>query len=205
MPAVKSKSAQGLPDAMIPKPVLLNCWKHHLDFIVSKINEFSSREDLPVLKDALLKIGKSTTDLYSGKISPARAARIAIDLLKKNGFFSSPNYIDWISGKVNLYRSMIYPDRSVWVFRIGIDPGRYIHIHPGRGAPHTRRVKASVLKTAICVWIDSRSSGENPWNMDCINRVRKKYLGLSPVKNFNPDTELGKMLSLIESRFNTFR
>ena len=40
-------------------------------------------------------------------------------------------------------------DGSVWTLRLGVADGRYVHLHPGRHTPHTVRVNAATLKTAV--------------------------------------------------------
>ena len=184
---------------LIPKPVLLNCWKHHLQFIAGKINEQVNSNKLFKLNEALLKIGNSTLDLYCGNISPGEVAKFSLHFLNKSGYYSFENYKKWITESKQGYRSASLPDRSVWIFRIGDDPERYIHIHPGRNVPNTIRVKATVLKIAICAISESKISECDPSSIECINRVRKKYLDLAPSKNIRTGSALSKIITLIKS------
>lgn len=186
-------------DPQIPKPVLLNCWKHHLDYIINEIKSYSL-DDLPgKLKDDLLNIGNSTTDLYTGKISPAEAAKISIELLKKKKLYNKDIYVKWILDSEDQYRTMKFPDQSVWIFKIGNNHERYIHIHPGRYVPLTLRVKATVLKSVIGTMVLLRSSNERQDLLTTINRARKTFIGLSPVKSLKPGSELDKLIKMFES------
>ena len=187
-------------DPQIPKPVLLNCWKHHLGFIIGQINSYKSSGLPEQLKNDLLNIGNSTTDLYTGNISPADAAKIAIDILKKNKRYRQDIYEKWVLDSKDQYRTLEFPDRSVWIFKIGNDHERYIHIHPGRYVPFTLRVKATVLKSVIGTMVLSRLSHEGYDLLDTINRARKSFIGLSPVKSLKPGSELDKLIKIFESR-----
>ena len=145
-------------EPLIPKPVLLNCWKHHLGFIINEINSYRPDEIPDKLKADLLNIGNSTTDLYTGEISPPEAAKIAVGLLKKDGLYQKDIYEKWIHDSEDQYQTMEFPDQSVWIFKIGNSHERYIHIHPGRYVPHTLRVKATILKSVISTIVLSRLS-----------------------------------------------
>jgi hypothetical protein len=186
-------------DSLIPKPVLLNCWKHHLGYIIDQIRSYSNDGVPEKLKTDLLNIGNSTTDLYTGKISPDEAGYSAIRFLKKSGKYEMVKYKKWIRESEKEYRCEKFPDNSVWIFKLGNDRERYIHIHPGRYVPETLRVKASVLKISIASMIEARIHHFNPMSLECINHVRKTYLDLSPVKNIRKDSELYKILTLILS------
>ena len=186
-------------EPFIPKPVLLNCWKHHLGFIIHQINTYQSG-DLPgKLKADLLNIGNSTTDLYTGTISPAEAAKIAIRLLKKKKLYRQDIYENWILGSEDRYRTMEFPDRSVWILKFGDNHERYIHIHPGRYVPNTLRVKATILKSVIGAMVLSRITWVRPGQLKTINQARKTFIGLSPVKSLRPGSELDKLLRIFES------
>jgi hypothetical protein len=93
-------------------------------------------------------------------------------------------------------------DGSRWVLRLGDETGRYVHVHPARRAPHTRRVRANVLKTAILVPADAAVHGGDPFDIARINQVRGQYLGLSPIIKLEPDEGLGAMLMELAGKGN---
>lgn len=183
----------------IPEPVLLNCWKHHLPFIIERIRAYRGPQQLENLKKNLPNIGNSITDIYTGEIKPAEVARIAISIMRKGKHFSYNNYLQWIQQSKGRYRSQKFYDGSVWIFRIGEDRVRYIHIHPGRNTPFAFRVKATILKTAICTMIESKINHRKPESSDCINYVRQNYLNMAPFKTIKPESELMKLIGLMRS------
>ena len=189
-------------DPQIPKPVLLNCWKHHLGFIINEINSYKLEELPGKLSADLLNIGNSTTDLYTGNITPAKAAKIAIDLLQKKGVYPQDIYEKWILDSMDKYRTVKFPDQSVWVFRIGNNHERYLHIHPGRYVPFTLRVKATVLKSVIGTMVLLRLSDERQELFTTVNQARKTFIGLSPVKSLKRGSELDKLLRIFDSRIS---
>jgi hypothetical protein len=83
------------------------------------------------------------------------------------------------------------------VLRLGEQENRYVHIHPGRYATHTIRVKAGTLKTAIAVSIWKKKFNCTEITLALVNRVRKEILYTSPVKSFSADEGLGKLIQLI--------
>jgi hypothetical protein len=184
----------------IPEPVLLNCWKHHLGFIIDRIRDYNSKIFLNNLKEDLLNIGNSTTDLYTGNIDPYESASLAINEIRKMGFLDTDKFKQWINETPEAYRCYKYPDESVWVFRIGTESARYIHIHPGRNVPHTLRVKATILKTAIGAVTLARINQADPFSLPVINEARESLAGLSPVKSILPGSEFVKILEIIFKR-----
>ncbi|HLF33230.1 MAG TPA: hypothetical protein VI583_03265 [Cyclobacteriaceae bacterium] len=187
----------------IPEPVLLNCWKHHLGFIIDRIREYKSETQLKKLKSDLLNIGNSTTDLYTGQIGSMAAAELALGEIHKNGIFFKDQYVKWIRDSAESYKCREFPDGSVWVFRIGDEPERYVHIHPGRNVPHTLRVKANVLKSVIGAMVLSRIFDENPHALSTLNNARRILTGLSPVKTIQSDSEFSKMLEVFSARIHS--
>jgi hypothetical protein len=78
--------------------------------------------------------------------------------------------------------------------------GRYVHVHPGRWAPQTRRVRANVLKTAVLVLADAARHGSDPLDLARINHLRTSYLGLSPLgRALDGEQGLGEVLDLLRS------
>jgi len=178
----------------IPKPILFNCWKHHQEFIMGEIRKMKVSKDLSVLKDQLKKIGDSTTDLYVGHLNLDRIATTALSFLEQKNIINKEAYLKWIKESSEEYRTVPFPDESVWVFKIGIEEGKYVHIHPGRKVPHTLRAKANVLKTAIAVNAKAFLDQSNPLDIELINWVRKDLINLDPIKFVTLNQELGRII-----------
>jgi hypothetical protein len=121
-------------------------------------------------------------------------AAFTISFLKKDKLENESEYLDWIRKSSDQYRILPFPDQCIWVFKIGVEPGRHVHIHPGRNVPHTVRAKANVLKTAIAVnakaWLDE----SNPLRIENINTVREDLIRLEPIKFVTMNQELGRLI-----------
>jgi hypothetical protein len=178
----------------MPEPVLFNCWKHHQGFIMCEIGKMEDSDDLSDLKNHLKKIGDSTTDLYVGKLNLEHIAAATLSFLDQNKIKHEKAYLEWIKESPDEYKTSPFPDGSVWVFKIGLEKGRYVHIHPGRRVPHTIRTKANVLKTAIAVNAKSVIDGSNPLDIESINQVRKDMINLDPIKFVTMNQELGRVI-----------
>lgn len=183
----------------IPPPISLNCWKHHTGFIKEQIGLSSKKSDLEKLKKNLLKTGESQMDLYYGECSPNEISEQIIKQLEKNNRLSAENYNYWLYENETDYQSLTISDKSVWILRLGENKKRYVHIHPGRYSPHTRRVKAITLKTAIFTLCYEKISGTRTDTIEIINYVREKYLNQPPLKEMSDASGIGRLLSLFQS------
>lgn len=188
-----------------PEPLLFNCWKHHEGFLLNIINMVKSLNDLEDLKEDLKKIGNSTTDLYTGKLSLLEISKTVLDYLLGKDLLKKEIYFTWIDESGEEYRTLEFPDHSIWVLRKGNEPGRHIHIHPGRNVSHTLRVKANVLKTAIAVNAISKIENCHPLDIELINRVREDFMNLSPTKFVTTNQELGRMIIKLAEKLGTVK
>jgi hypothetical protein len=182
----------------LPFPLLFNTWKHHAAALKERIAGHAGRGEagLRVLSDELIVIGAQLMDLYVGGYSPAEVGRLILNQLARNGRLDRAAYCSWVE-EGGGYRMMNLPDDSGWVLRLGDEDSRYVHLHPGRWVPQTRRVRANVLKTAVMVLAHAAASGDNPLDRAVVNRVRKEYLGLAPVGWLDGDQGLGEMIGLL--------
>jgi hypothetical protein len=90
-------------------------------------------------------------------------------------------------------------DGSRWVLRLGNEPDRYVHIHPGRYADNTRRVRANVLKTAALALAYVGVHGGRPSERAVVDAVRRQYLTLAPIgQELNDDQGLGAIIQLLK-------
>lgn len=165
----------------IPFPITFNPQKHHLGFLKKQLQLWKSREWTAVYPD-LLSIGNNLLDFYFGKLSVEKIGKECIDFLQKNKLTEKDNFFAWL-GSLE-YRKIELSDHSLWVVKKGIDPLRFVHIHPAKQSPHTLRVRATTLKTVLALQIHAVSiQKEMKRNLEVVNEIRMKYLQLSPVKS----------------------
>ena len=186
-------------DFDVEAPVLLNCWKHHKEFIQNRIRRvvMEGEEAIQKLPSQIVTIGDSLLDLYTGLLNPYDVSIFIKSELKKRSIVSRQSYAKWIKDSKNNYRTIYLPDSSFWTSRLG-QKERYIHIHPGRYSPHTTRVRALTLKTAITVLSWSKIHKSSPSNINIINYIRGEILNASPIKTVSNKYGLGKVISLFE-------
>ena len=186
-------------DFDVEAPILLNCWKHHKEFIQYRIRRVvMEREDaFQILPSQLVTIGNSLLDLYTGLLNPYDISIHIKSELKKRSIVRKQSYEKWIKDSKNNYQTIYLPDSSFWTLRLG-QKERYIHIHPGRYSPHTARVRALTLKTAITVLAWSNIHKSSPFDINILNHVREETLNASPVKTVSKKYGLGKVISLFE-------
>ena len=187
-------------NGLVPFPINFNCWKHHAGFIINQTKTVKSIEKLDELKIYLLKIGESQMDLYFGNYSPAEISEQVLGVIERKKTFTSEQYKDWLRKDGKDYQLLKLRDKSVWTLRLGENPERYVHIHPGRYSPHTVRVKATTLKTAILVLCCLQAGQIDAIETVTINEIRKKYLNESPMKSFSSASGLGKMISTLSKK-----
>ncbi len=184
----------------IPLPVLFNRWKHHLNFIRREIESAAAggTENLSRLRVGLLSIGDSITDLYTGRLSTIDISSFIINDLRTSGLLERDAYAGWINKAKNSYRMIGLPDSSIWTLRIGEEKNRYIHIHPGRYSPQSFRIRAGTLKSAVSTLVWTKINGSSPYETDTVNKARKHFLNVSPVKSVSLNYGLGKLIKILE-------
>jgi hypothetical protein len=183
----------------MPPPLLFNPWKHHAGFLREQVRKAGeTRSDaLGELAARLTVIGADLMDLYHGPLGPAEIGRLVIARLAIDGLLEPVAYRDWVTG--GGYRTLdLTGDVSRWVFRLGAEESRYIHLHPGRWAPLTCRVRGNVLKTAVMALAYTRTHGGDPLDIGVVNHVRHAFLDLPPVARvLRDDQGLGAMIALL--------
>ncbi|WP_439880547.1 hypothetical protein ACSX1A_15475 [Pontibacter sp. MBLB2868] len=180
----------------LPKPVLFHPLKHHLGHIVAymKANRSSA---VPDIQQDLLTLGTSQLDLYCGPLTPLQIAQETIDHLEKRDLLQPEKFSEYLSLTDNHYRCITLSDSTDWVLRWGVIEGRYVHLHPARYAPHTIRVKAAAIKTAIAAIMASWRLQTSEIDAKVINNARKEWLRLAPIKKISPTEGVGKILGLL--------
>jgi hypothetical protein len=186
-------------DWEIPNPVLFNVWKHHAGLLRRQIADVGrdGPAALAALPDQLVVMGTELMDLYTGPLPPGEIASKVLALLEADGRLPAALYRPWVEENGG-YRTLTFAeDGTVWVLRVA-DEERYVHLHPGRWTPLTRRVRANVLKTAVLVLAHTAVHGGDPRDVKLVNRLRTEHLGLSPMREVVGDQGLGVILDLLQ-------
>lgn len=180
----------------VPAPVLFNAWKHHAGWLREQIRLTRGRgeDGMVALARNLLVVGQELMDLYAGPLSPHGMAAEVLTSLTETNRIALQAYAPWIDAGGG-FQVVTASDASRWVLRLGADSERYVHVHPGRWTPHTHRVRANVLKTAVMVlaYVPGRDV-----DVAAVNYVRKQYLGLSPIPSFHANEGLGHVLGFLQ-------
>lgn len=167
----------------IPHPVLLNTWKHHAGWIRSRIGQAVSAGTVGVdaLPREMAVVGTRLMDLYTGSFTPKEIAEHVLEQLRTLGRLEYEPLARWLQGQGE-YSMLDLPDGSKWTIRLGPSGGRYIHLHPGRWVPHTVRIRANTLKTAVMAQAHAGLTGCDPTDLAVVNEARRKYLNLLPLR-----------------------
>jgi hypothetical protein len=183
----------------VPPPVLFNTWKHHAGALRDRIGESARRGEsgLRDLADRLVVLGTELMDLYTGAFTPAQIADKVLALLRADGRLEREAYHDWVQESGGYTVVTLAEDGSRWVLRLGEEGERYVHIHPARWAPQTRRVRANVLKTAVMALAYATAHGCDPLDVRLVNTVRATYLGLSKVRALADDQGLSAVIAVL--------
>jgi hypothetical protein len=172
--------------------ILFNALKHHQLFICRQIT-IATSETLPGM---LKLLGNSQMDVYYGTLDlPALFEEVA-HRLQTEQIVDEATYLNWLQAN-NGYVEITLSDTSRWILLAGNVPGKYVHLHPARYSPHSLRVKATVLKTAIACMV-SLPQGIIP-DLSTLNHIRESLLQLSPVKDLSQCEHLWKVMQLLSS------
>lgn len=184
---------------MVPPPILFNVWKHHAGWIREQVVLASAHGENGMLELArqLVVVGQELMDLYFGALSPHAIAFEILANLTATDHLTLPACQTWLHANSG-YQVVTASDESQWVLRLGAEPDRYVHVHPGRWTPQTRRVRAKVLKTAVMALAYAAATGRSV-DVGMVNEVRKQYLGLSPIPKISDREGLGELLWLLRS------
>lgn len=180
---------------VVAAPVLLNCWKHHGLFICHALQTLIRTGDaaLEELPRQLQVIGASQMDLYLGSLFPSEISAQVLHKLHQHGYQTRESYAEWLNSRQG-YATIELADQSRWVLRLGHAVDRYVHIHPGRYSPHTLRVRAPVLLSAIGAIGWAGVYGGTPDDPATINPARQRLFGLAPLRAVQHDGGFGALI-----------
>ncbi|MCB9637906.1 MAG: hypothetical protein H6728_14340 [Myxococcales bacterium] len=183
----------------IPRPLLLNSQKHHIETSWGLIQQTVERgeEGMDVLAKALIPLGQGFMDFYHGALSLAEVCSLLLALLKQEQADRSETYRAWVAQEGSYRTVTLEADESIWVFFPSDGEERFAHLHPARYSPHTIRVRANTLKTVISAIAYAKIHSSQPRDIDVVNAVRTRWMGLSPLPNLEASAAL-------ESAFQIF-
>lgn len=182
----------------VPHPVLLNTWKHHAGWIRGRIRRAvaAGRAGVDSLTAEMAVVGARLMDLYTGAIDPRAVAEHVVGELRGAGRLEFEPLSVWLQSRDD-YTLTELPDGSKWTIRLGPADGRYVHLHPGRWVPHTVRVQANTLRSAVMAHAHAQLTGGSPTDLAVVNAARKAYLGLLPVRELTADEGLGAVIAIL--------
>lgn len=166
--------------------ILFNALKHHRGYICEQLRQ----ADVTTLPAMLKVLGNSQMDVYYGELDLKALFTEVMAIAAKD----EASYISWLKANGG-YVEITLSDTSRWILLPGTVPGQYIHLHPARYSPHSLRVKATVLKTAMAVIV----SGAKP-DLETLNYIRVSMLQLSPVKDLEQCEHLWKVMEMLKGR-----
>jgi hypothetical protein len=177
-------------------PCRFNPWKHHLRWVCRQLDELHKTNDAGLWDEVLSymkTINSNHADVYTGNLSPYEIVQNVVRELDTLKITDKLHFIEWL-GKMN-FRLIRLTDSSVWVIREGKGDERYIHFHPARNSPHAVRIHGNSWKTAIALKLMDPSRSD--FSLSEINKVRKNYLNLSPIKDTDGSVRLQAAFELL--------
>jgi len=180
----------------IPVPLLFNPLKHHLGFIRHFIEENTRDTRIsgggPVLKE-LKHIGGSVMDIYSGDLTFMEICDELLCFLNTKRLSSRERFSEWAGIEPADYKSIYLSDGSQWVMKYYANDQRFVHSFPARFSPHSFRIKANTLKSAVLYQI---FIGKDFVSEENLNTARALG-GLSPVKDVMDTEAISEMIEIL--------
>ncbi len=175
----------------IPVPITFNPYKHHFGFLSHKIAEWKHL-DWSFVKSKISYMGNNLLDLYLGSLPVSAICHESLLFFEQLDITTREQFFNWLDS--HEYEKIVLSDQSVWIVKKGIDPERYIHIHPAKNSVHSIRVRATTLKTVTAAQVLSEAG--KTISLDEINSIRTDFLDLSPVKSIHPEKGILKLWKL---------
>jgi hypothetical protein len=185
-----------ISDFQIPEPFQFNPLKHHLSQIREFISTWLAEGNKSEIKDLvreLKHIGTSVMDVYSGSLSMNEIYEEVVEFLLKENLSDIKRFSAWTGTNLNDFRLITISDSSQWMMKFHDNEKRFVHFFPARQSPHSFRVKANTLKSAIIYYI---IIGKDFITREDLNRGRS-MLGLSPVKNTAEAEAITEMIEIL--------
>jgi len=180
----------------IPEPLLFNPLKHYLPFIREFVSSRTISINDPRLKELtreLKHIGTCVMDIYTGGLSQVEIFDEVVEFLKKNDLKDKEVYKSWTGTEFDDFRIVTLSDTSQWTLKYHNHETKYVHIFPARSSPHSFRIKANTLKSAILYII---IFGKDYVSDDDLNAARA-LAGLSPGREVADAEAVTEMIEIL--------
>ena len=181
-------------DKHIPPPILFNPLKHHLGFIKEYIADRTGKQidKQSIVKD-LKHLGGSLMDVYSGALPPKKIIQGIRSYLKAHNLNEREEFRSWSGKDPGDVKTIKLSDGSQWVLKYFENEIRYVHSFPSRYSPHSFRIKANTLKSAILYIM---FVGKDYVTEEGLNLARAES-GLSPVKDVFDSEAITEMIEIL--------
>jgi hypothetical protein len=182
----------------IPEPIMFNPLKHYLAFIREFVSSRTLAINDPRLKELsreLKHIGTCVMDIYTGNLSQESIFKEILEFLEINNLKAKEKYKEWAGTGFDDYRIIPLSDTSQWTLKYNNHETRYVHIFPARSSPHSFRIKANTLKSAILYII---IFGKDFISDDDLNAARA-LAGLSPVREAADAEAVTEMIDILRN------
>jgi len=183
------------PGSDIPEPLLFNPLKHHLGYIRDFTEYYSTLENFDRFEflRILGHVGSSVMDIYAGVLTCEDICLQALGILKSENLLVKEKFITWTGSRLKDFRTIELSDGSKWVMKYYNHEQHWAHIFPARLSPHSFRVKANTLKSAILYQV---FVGKDFISEEALNQARA-IGNLSPVKDVFDAEAITAMIELI--------
>jgi hypothetical protein len=180
----------------IPEPLVFNPLKHHLgyikEFIIETTGAGQSDANVEVIRE-LRHIGGSVMDVYTGAMTHNEIGDEFLCYIKTKGLSERENYRAWTGTGTQDFKTIYLSDGSQWAMKYHDNEQRYVHFFPARFSPHSFRIKANTLKSAILYQI---FIGKDFVTEEDLNTARA-IASLSPVKDIFDTEAISEMIELL--------
>jgi hypothetical protein len=184
-------------DYSIPEPFQFNPLKHHLAFIREFINHVLNPENHDI-KEFIRQIkhtGSSVMDIYTGLLSINKILAESKLFLEAEGLITQELFSYWTGKGFSDFRIITLSDSSQWTLKYHNSENRYVHLFPTRSSPHTFRIKANTLKSAV---LYVAVIGKDYVTEEDLNRARA-MADLSPVKEVAETEAVSEMIEILRT------
>ena len=184
------------PNFQIPEPFIFNPLKHYIPYIVAfienRVKDLYEQDPEDLIKE-LKHLGTSVMDIYKGMLSLDEIFEEIKEILDQKEIITREHFAMWSGSGINSYRIVSLSDESRWTLKYHDNEKSFVHVFPARSAPHTYRVKANTLKSAILYLV---LIGKDYISDDDLNKARA-LAGLSPVNEVTDAEAITQMIEIL--------